>query len=59
MSPSNRQPTDPVGRMVRYVNEQLKGQKRNHASGGNCKALQWRRMTRKWMTQVALEVAQQ
>jgi hypothetical protein len=39
MSPSNRQLTDPVGRIVKYVSEQLKGQKRSHASGGSCKAL--------------------
>ena len=39
-SPSSRQLTDPVGRIVRYVSEQLKGQNRSHASGGSCRALQ-------------------
>jgi hypothetical protein len=39
MSPKSRQLTDPVGRIVRYVREQLNGQNRSHASGGSCSAL--------------------
>ena len=38
MSPSIRQLTFPVGRMVTYVREQLKVHSRNHASGGICRA---------------------
>ena len=39
MSPIIRQLTLPVGHIVMYVSEQLKGQYRNQASGGNCNAL--------------------
>ena len=34
-----RQLTDPVGRIVRYVMEQLNVQSLNQASGGSCSAL--------------------
>ena len=39
MSPNMRQETVPVGRMVRYVREQLKVHNLSHASGGSCSAL--------------------
>jgi len=46
MSPTILQLTDPVGRIVMYVREQLNGQYRSQASGGSCRALRRRKTSR-------------
>ena len=54
MSPNSRQLTVPVGRIVKYVREQLNVQRRSHASGGSCSARQKKyRMTLPWHTMIS------
>ncbi len=51
MSPNMRQLTLPLGKIIKYVNEQLKMLNLNQASGGSCNALQKKyRITLPWQT---------